>query len=312
MEPLIGAARAAAPGAAPGAPATDLVKDGTDESFEQDVLLGSKDVAVIVDFWAPWCGPCKQIGPVLEKAVREAKGAVKLVKINTDEHPYFAQQLRVQSIPAVFAFKAGRPIDAFLGAQPESVIKQFVKRVASGAAAPPSPIDQALEQAKLAFEAGDFGTASALYGQILAHEPGHVAAVVGLARCHLELGDGARAKTLIEGLPAEAKSGAEAQQLLARIEAIEKAKAAEGTIAPLKARIAADPKDHEARILLAEALFASDPEAAMNELLESFRRDRKWNEEAARKQMVKFFEALGPTHALTVSGRRRLSSLMFA
>ncbi len=312
MEPLIGAARAAAPGAAPGAAAIDLVKDGTDESFEPDVLLGSKDVAVIVDFWAPWCGPCKQLGPVIEKAVREARGAVRLVKINTDEHPYFAQQLRVQSIPAVFAFKGGRPVDAFLGAQPESVIKQFVKRLATGAAAGPSPVEQTFEQAKLAAESGDFGTASALYGQILAHEPGHVAAVAGLARCHLALGDTAQAKTLIDGLPAEAKAGAEAQQVLAQIEVLEKAKAAEGDIAPLRLRVAADPKDHEARLLLAEALFASDPEAAMNELLESFRRDRKWNEEAARKQMVRFFEALGPTHALTVSGRRRLSSLMFA
>ena len=309
MEPLIGAPRQAAKAA----PASEYVIDGTDDTFEQDVLLGSKDVAVIVDFWAPWCGPCKQLGPVIEKAVREAKGAVKLVKINTDEHPYFAQQLRVQSIPAVFAFKGGRPVDAFLGAQPESVVKQFVKRLATGApGAGPSPLEQALEQAKAAMDAGDVGTASALYGQVLAREPGNVPAVAGLARCHLGLGDVARARKLIDGLPAEAKSAPEIQQALAQIEILEKAKAAEGQIAPLKERLARDPKDHQARFELAEALFASDPDAAMNELLELFRRDRKWNDEAARKQLVKFFEALGPTHALTISGRRRLSSLMFA
>jgi putative thioredoxin len=250
---------------------------------------------------------------VIEKVVREAKGAVKLVKINTDEHPYFAQQLRVQSIPAVFAFKGGRPVDAFLGAQPESVVRQFVKRLAAGApAAGPSPVEQALEQAKAAIDAGDVGTASAIYGQILAREAGNVAAVAGLARCHLQLGDAARARKLIDGLPAEAKASAEIQQALAQIDVLEKAKAAEGKIAPLKERVAKDPKDHQARFELAEALFASDPEAAVNELLELFRRDRKWNDDAARKQLVKFFEALGPAHALTVSGRRRLSSLMFA
>jgi putative thioredoxin len=309
MEPLIGAPRPAAKTPA----AADLVIDGSDETFEQDVLLASKDVAVIVDFWAPWCGPCKQLGPVIEKVVREARGAVKLVKINTDEHPYFAQQLRVQSIPAVYAFKGGRPVDAFVGAQPESAVRQFVKRLAAGAApAGPSPVEQALEQAAAAAAAGDLGTASALYGQILAREPGHAAAVAGLARCHLGLGDGARARKLVDGLPAEAKATAEIQQVLAQIEVLEKARAAEGQIAPLRERLAKDPKDHQARLELAEALFAADPEAAIGELLELFRRDRKWNEEAARKQLVRFFEALGPTHALTVSGRRRLSSLMFS
>jgi putative thioredoxin len=293
--------------------AGDLIKDGTDDGFEQDVLLASRDTPVIVDFWAPWCGPCKQLGPIIEKVVREAKGAVKLVKINTDQHPYFAQQLRVQSIPAVYAFKGGRPVDAFVGALPESQIRQFVQRLGAGAAAGPSPVDEALEQAKAALEGGDADTASALYGQILAHEKGNVAAIIGLAKCHVAGGDTKRAKQLIDSLPAEEKKKAEAQQVLTQIELAETAAASQGQVAQLLEKVAHDPKDHQSRLDLAVALFGGgQQEAAIDQLLELFKRDRKWNDDAARKQLVKFFEALGPTHALTVSGRRRLSSLMFA
>jgi putative thioredoxin len=243
--------------------------------------------------------------------VKEANGAVKLVKINTDEHPYFAQQLRVQSIPAVYAFKGGRPVDAFVGALPESQIRQFVKKL--GGAAAPSPIQQALDQAKEAAEAGDAGTASAIYGQILAHEPGNVAAAIGLARCHVDGGDTERARQLLDALPADARKSAEAQQLLTQIELASQAAQAQGEVAQLLEKIAHDPNDHQSRLDLAIALFGGgQQEAAMDQLLESFKRDRAWNESAARRQLIKFWEALGPTHALTVSGRRRLSSMMFS
>jgi putative thioredoxin len=303
METLIGGGAAATQ--------ADIIKDGTDESFEQDVLLASRDTPVIVDFWAPWCGPCKQLGPVIEKVVKEARGAVRLVKINTDEHPYFAQQLRVQSIPAVYAFKGGRPVDAFVGALPESQIRQFIKKL--GGAAAPSPVQQALEQAKAALDAGDGGTASAIYGQILAHEPGNVAAAIGLARCHVDAGDIDRARQLLDSLPPDARKSADAQQLVTRIELAAQAEQAQGELAQLLEKIAHDPADHQARLDLAIALFAGgQQEAAMDQLMESYRRDRNWNDAAARKQLIKFWEALGPTHALTVAGRRRLSSMMFA
>jgi putative thioredoxin len=304
METLIGGRAAATP--------PDLIKDGTDDSFEQDVLVASQEVPIIVDFWAPWCGPCKQLGPLIEKVVKEANGAVKLVKINTDEHPYFAQQLRVQSIPAVYAFKGGRPVDAFVGALPESQIRAFVKKL-GGAPAGPSPIQQALEQAKAALDGGDFGTASAIFGQVLAREPGNVVAATGLARCYVGAGDNARARQIIDGLPPEAMKSAEVQQVLAQIELAAQAEQAQGQVAQFLEKIAHDPNDHQTRLDLAIALFGGgDQEAAIDQLLESFKRDRNWNEGAARKQLIKFWEALGPTHALTVGGRRRLSSIMFS
>ncbi len=303
METLIGGRSAATP--------SDLIKDGSDESFMQDVVDASQNVPIIVDFWAPWCGPCKQLGPLIEKVVKEANGAVKLVKINTDEHPQVAQQLRVQSIPAVYAFKGGRPVDAFVGAQPESQIRQFVKRL--GGAAAPSPIQQALEQANAALEAGDPGTASQIYGQILAHEAGNVPATCGLAKCYIAGGDTTRATQLMDALPAEAKKTAEVQQVIAQLELAAAAEKAKGQFAGLLEKIAQDPNDHQSRIDVAVALFADgQQEAAMEQLLESFKRDRQWNEAAARKQLIKFWEALGPTHALTIGGRRRLSSMMFA
>ena len=304
MEPILSAAKPNG--------AADLVKDSDINGFMTDVIEASRKVPVVVDFWAPWCGPCKTLGPQLEKAVRAANGAVRMVKINIDENPEIAQQMRIQSIPAVFAFKNGRPVDGFVGAVPESQIKQFIQRL-GGAAAGPSPIAQALEQAKAALAANDAGTASAIYAQVLAHEPQNVAALAGLARAYVMAGDPEQASQILAELPPEGANDPEVQQVRAALELAKQASAASGQINPLQEKVARDPADHQARIDLAVALFGNgQQEAAIDQLLESFKRDRKWNEEAARKQLLKFFEAMGPTHALTVSGRRRLSSLMFA
>lgn len=303
MDQLIGAGK-------PGANAADLIKDATDDSFEQDVLLASRDTPVIVDFWAPWCGPCKQLGPTIEKVVKEAKGAVKLVKINIDENPHFASQLRVQSIPAVFAFKGGRPVDAFLGAVPESQIRAFVKKL--GGAAGPSPIDQALEQANAALAANDLPTAQDIFGQILAHEPGNAKAAAGLAKIFVGLGQLDEAKALLDSLPPEAKRDPEVQAAQAALDLAHQAPKGVD-VAPMLEKLAHNPKDHQTRLDLATALFAGgQQEAAIDQLLELYKLDRNWNEGAARAQLVKFFEALGNTNPLTVQGRRRLSSLMFA
>jgi putative thioredoxin len=304
MEPILSAAKPN--------DGADLVKDSDITGFMADVIEASRKVPVIVDFWAPWCGPCKTLGPALEKAVRQANGAVRMVKINIDENPEIAQQMRIQSIPAVYAFKNGRPVDGFVGAIPDSQIKQFIQRLAGGAAAP-SPVAQALEQAKAALAANDAGTASALFAQILAHEPENIAAAAGLARCYVMAGDIEQARQIVDALPKEAASDPDVQQVRAALDLAKHAAASSGQTTELQGKIARDPSDHQARIDLAVALFGSgQQEEAIEQLLESFKRDRKWNDEAARKQLLKFFEALGPTHALTVSGRRRLSSLMFA
>jgi putative thioredoxin len=302
MEPMLGTAAGTA---------GDLIKDSDIEGFMADVIDASRQVPVIVDFWAPWCGPCKQLTPALEKAVRDAKGAVKLVKINIDENPEIAQQMRIQSIPAVYAFKGGRPVDGFVGALPDSQVKQFIQKLAGAAGPQQSPLAAALEQAKAAIDAGDSGTATALYSQVLAREPGNVPAVAGLARCYVAAGDSAKAKQLLDELPPEAQKDNDVQAARAAIELAEQAEQA-GDLAEHEAKLRANPADHQARFDLAVAQFAAGKrEEAFDHLLELFKTARTWNDDAARKQMVKFFEVLGPTHALTISSRKRLSSLMF-
>jgi putative thioredoxin len=289
----------------------ELVKNATTQSFMADVVDASMEVPVVVDFWAPWCGPCKQLGPALEKAVKEARGAVRMVKVNIDENPEIAQQMRIQSIPAVYAFKNGRPVDGFVGALPESQVKQFIKRL--GGAAGPSPLEEALAMAKEALAADDPATAANIYAQVLQREPENAEAIAGLARAYIATKELAKARQVLDRAPEAAGKNAEIAAARAALELAELGEKAAGQIGALRQRLAADPRDHAARLELATALFGSDErEAAIDELLEMVRRDREWNEQAARKQLVKFFEAMGPTDPMTLSGRRRLSSILFS
>jgi putative thioredoxin len=305
-EPLIGG------GPGGGAAAAAAVKDVTTASFMAEVVDASFDQPVIVDFWAPWCGPCKQLGPILEKVVRGANGAVRMVKLNIDENPEIAQQMRIQSIPAVYAFKDGRPVDGFVGALPESQVKQFVQRLGGGGGGP-SPVDEALSMAKEAVQTGDHASAVALYSQILQHEPEHIEALGGLARALVARGELDQAQQALARVPKESANHADITAARAALELAEQAQKAMGSAGKLRARLEQNPDDHEARLELATALFGSgEREAAVDELLNLYKRDRNWDEGAARKQLVKFFEAMGPTDPLTLSARRRLSSLMFS
>jgi putative thioredoxin len=302
-EPLIGG------GAAAGAA---LVKEVSTADFMAEVVDASFDQPVIVDFWAPWCGPCKQLGPILEKVVRAANGAVRMVKLNIDENPEIATQMRIQSIPAVYAFKDGRPVDGFVGAVPESQIKQFVQRL-GGESGGPSPVDEAMTMAKEAAQSGDHGTAVAIYSQVIQHDPGNAEALAGLVRAMVGRGELDQARQILDGVPKDIDRNPEIAAARSSLDLAEQAQKAMGSAGKLRTRIEQDPEDHEARFELATALFgAGERDAAVDELLALFKRDREWNDQAARKQLVKFFEAMGPTDPLTLSARRRLSSLMFS
>jgi putative thioredoxin len=290
-----------------GAPPADMIKDGTDASFAADVIEASRTTPVIVDFWATWCGPCRQLGPALEKAVTAAKGAVKLVKIDIDRNPAYAGQLRVQSIPAVFAFVDGRPVDGFMGALPDSQVKAFVDRLAKAGGG--SPVEQLLEMAKESAELGDMGGAAQAYAQALQMEPQNLKAIGGLARLYQQAGDLERAREVLEMAPADAHDpdidGVRAALALAA--------EAPSETAEFERRIAADPADHEARLELAKALAGSGRMMeAVDQLIESIRLDRAWNDEAARKQLLTIFEAAGPMSDVAKQGRRKLSSILFS
>jgi putative thioredoxin len=288
----------------------DLIKDSSTATFAADVLEASKTVPVIVDFWAPWCGPCKQLGPIIEKLVRQYAGKVKLVKVNVDENQPLAMQFRVQSIPAVYAFKAGRPVDGFMGAMPESQVKQFIEKLTGRGG---NPIDEALKAAEEMAAQGEHEHALDIYQQILGQDPTHAKALGGALKCYVALGEDEVARELIAKLPPELKKVADIAAVATALELKSQTQQSAGQIGALKAKVAAAPKDMQARLDLAMALFGGgEKEAAMTTLLDMIRDDRKWSDEAARKQLVKFFEAFGATDPLTIQGRRRLSSILFS
>ncbi|HWE99467.1 MAG TPA: co-chaperone YbbN [Caulobacteraceae bacterium] len=287
-------------------PPADLIKEGSDASFVADVVEASKTQPVIVDFWATWCGPCKQLGPALEKAVKAANGAVKLVKIDIDRNPVFAGQLRVQSIPTVYAFVDGRPVDGFMGALPDSQIKTFIDKLIGPQV---SEADELLAAGQEALGAGDVAGAAQLFGELLQLEPDNLAGVGGLARCYLAGGDLERAREVAAMAPDGAKN-ADLESVRA---ALQLAEAAPAETAEAERRLRADPNDHAARLELAKALAGRGKlEAAMEQLLDLLARDRDFEEGAARKELLTIFEAAGQMSELTRQGRRRMSSILFA
>jgi len=293
-------------GAATAAP-PDLIKDSSDAAFMADVIEASRIQPVIVDFWATWCGPCKQLGPLLEKVVRAAKGAVKLVKVDVDKNPAIAAQLRVQSIPTVYAFVDGQPVDGFMGAVPESQLKAFVDRLTGPAA--PSDLDELLALGAESLALGDVGGAAQAFAQALQLEPHNVKAIAGLARCYLTGGDAERAREVVAMAPADAKD-AELDSVKA---ALALAADAPSDTAAFERRLAQDENDHAARLDLAKALAGRGQfDAAVDQLLKIVERDRDWNEGAARAQLLTVFDAAGPGSEAAKRGRRRLSSILFS
>jgi putative thioredoxin len=288
----------------------DLVKDTSTAAFGADVIEASRSALVLVDFWADWCGPCKQLAPVLEKVVTSYRGRVRLVKLNVDQHPAIAGQLRIQSLPTVYAFKDGQPLDGFMGAQPESAIREFVDRLLGPDDA--AQLAEALAAAQEAFDTGDLQTAAQAYAMILQGDAQNADALAGLSQCYLKSGDIDRARQTIALVPPDKESNVAVSAVKAALDIAENAPQITDT-SGLEARIAANPADYQARMDLAlAAAAAGDKETAIDQLLEIFRRDRNWQDEAARKQLVQFFEAWGPKDPHTQDGRRRLSSLLFA
>jgi putative thioredoxin len=287
----------------------ELIKNTTTTDFMRDVVEASREVPVLVDFWAPWCGPCRQLTPVLEKAVRAAKGAIKLVKLNIDEHPQIPGQMGVQSIPAVFAFQDGRPVDGFMGALPEARVKAFIGRLLGDSAA---DVAQDIEAAEAALAAGDANGAAQGFAEILQKDAENAQAAAGLAKCYIKTGDLVRAEQTLALVPPAKADSAPVASARAMLELARKADAT-GDVETLEAKVASDPNDAQARFDLALALNAKgDRLGALEELLTLVRNNRAFNDDAARKLLVQLFDAWGPADPATISGRQRLSSLLFA
>lgn len=296
------------------APADDLIKDTTEASFMADVVEASQTTPVIVDFWAPWCGPCKTLGPQLEAAVIAAKGAVKMVKLNVDEAQGIAGQLQIQSLPTVYAFWKGQPVDGFQGAVPPSEINEFINRVikAAGGEAPADTLNDAVEAAEEMLTEGQAEDAAQTFAAILGEDPMHAGAYGGMVRAHIALGDLDQAEGLLNGAPIEISKAPELEAAHAQLELARQAADA-GPVAELTAAVEANSDDHQARFDLAQALYATgDAAAAVDQLLELFKRDREWNEGAAKTQLFTIFDALKANDPVVLDGRRKLSSLIFA
>jgi putative thioredoxin len=292
-----------------GSPDADLIKNTTTQDFMRDVIEASREVPVLVDFWAPWCGPCRQLTPTLEKAVRAAKGAVRLVKLNIDEHPQIPGQMGVQSIPAVFAFQDGRPVDGFMGALPESRINAFIARLI-GETAGDTAAD--LEAAEAALATGDINAAAQMFGEVLQADRENAQSLAGLAKCYIKTGDLARAEQTLALVPPAKTDSAPVASARAALELQRKAPSV-GDIESFRAKLAADPNDVQARFDLALALAAKgDRSGAADELLTLVAKNRSWNDDAARKQLLQLFDAWGASDPATIMGRQRLSSLLFA
>ena len=295
------------------APAGGLVKDTTTASFAQDVLEESRHQPVLVDFWAPWCGPCKQLQPIIEKVVTEAAGRVKLVKLNIDDHPSIPGQLGIQSIPAVVAFVGGRPVDGFMGAVPESQVRAFIDKIAGPAGADEkAEIEAILAEAKALFDAGDLGGAADLYGAILQADPENATALAGMADCMIAAGQHDNARQALSNLPETVAGDPAIVAVLTKLDQIEEARKL-GDPSALEAALAANPDDHDARMKLAKIRnVEGDREAAAEHLLTIMRRDRTFEDDGARRELLQFFDVWGAKDPATISARRRLSSILFS
>ncbi|NEW89346.1 thioredoxin [Rhodopseudomonas sp. WA056] len=292
--------------------AADLIKDTTTQSFVRDVIEESKQQPVLIDFWAPWCGPCRQLTPMLEKAVRAASGKVKLVKMNIDEHPSIPGQMGIQSIPAVIAFVDGRPADGFMGAVPESQVAAFIEKLTAGMPGGAPSAAELLQEAEAILAEGDVQTAASIYAEVLRSDAANIPAIAGLARCYMQTGATEQAKKTLALVAEAGREDAAVKAVQAMIDLAEQAESL-GPIAELEQKVAADPLDHQARFDLAVALNAAGRrEEATGHLLDIVKRDRKWNDDGARKQLVQFFEAWGPTDDATIEGRKRLSTILFS